>query len=115
MNKIFASLLVFIYVTMSVVAHGMPYQVPNGADRPEAKPVNGVCLVVSGFASSSCESSSKDVVQCESLHCAFHFIFLNQVAATYDADDGKDHLEPIDEQLVALLPEFEKKPPRNLI
>ncbi|VAV92755.1 hypothetical protein MNBD_ALPHA08-2241 [hydrothermal vent metagenome] len=112
MNKLFASLLIVIYVAMSAVAHGTPHQVLQNVEQSDRNLATNACLDNTDSLTLTCNGMTKKTTYCDSSHCAFHFVFLSEATAENVYDAGHNHLIPPDIQLVALLWQSKKKPPR---
>ena len=117
MRTFFANLLIIIYVAMSMAAHGSPY---STFQHPE-KTGNGLTEVVCtdnghdtiATLNKACKIQQDKTLECESMHCSFHYIFLDQSNANYIRGLGQGHTRRVENPLTALSPESAKKPPRQ--
>ena len=102
---------------MSVTAHGSPY---SASQHPEKMGIgltkiectdNGHDTIAT--LNKACKTQQDKPLECESMHCSFHYIFLDQSSANYIHGLGQDHTKRAENPLTALSPKSAKKPPRQ--
>jgi hypothetical protein len=113
MRRIFTGLMVFVYVAMSVAAHGLSN---DHRHSKTAGDTGGYALLeVNSLAGqTSNNTAGGETSECETMHCLFHFIFIAQSSSSL-AFAGRHHPGfPDERQLLAQTPETSKKPPRYI-
>ncbi len=116
MRTFFANLLIIIYVTMSVAAHGSPHLTSYHPDKTDNELVKTECTDKThdfmATSNKACKNQPDKTPECEAMHCTFHYIFLDQSNANYIHGLRQGHARALESPLTALIPESAEKPPR---
>ena len=117
MRTILANLLMIIYVTMSVAAHGSPYLTPQQFEKTSSDLTKIVCTNsgqdTTTALNTSCKTQQDKMLECELMHCSFHYIFLDQSSSNRIRGLRQGHTRTAEDALTALPPKSAKKPPRR--
>jgi len=118
MKNLVTSLMVMVFLAMSVAAHGTPGAALQKSGTPAAQTnfVSCMDLLVgdgSGYQK-ACKIKPGESSECKSFHCVFHYLALAPANYRSVYSTADSYIRHAARPLEARFPESEKRPPRNI-